>query len=89
MAKTKGAAPSAHQMRSVRFLAPVGSPELYARVAALERIPVDAWIRIALHKEAVRALDAHGQPTADLPPPHASRPPRLQPRWVPEDEDER
>jgi len=70
----------------VRFLAPAGSSDLYAEVAELEELPVDAWIRIVLHKEAVRVLDAHGR-TTDVPP-HVRRPPRLQPRLFIDDEDD-
>ncbi|MCA9604703.1 MAG: hypothetical protein KC619_03880 [Myxococcales bacterium] len=72
--------------RPVRFLAPLGSAELYAEVAELEGVPVDAWIRIVLHKEAVRVLAANGRRTDGLPPPHLRRPPRLQPRRLPDPE---
>lgn len=71
----------------IRFIAPPGTSELYAEVAKLEGIPVDAWIRIILHKEAVRVLEANGRDTDTLPAPHLKRPPRLQPRWVPDEGD--
>ncbi|MEZ4339110.1 MAG: hypothetical protein R3B82_21025 [Sandaracinaceae bacterium] len=76
----------ARDAKPVRFLAPLGSAELYAEIAALEGVPVDAWIRIVLHKEAVRVLAANGRRTDGLPPPHLRRPPRLQPRRLPEDD---
>ena len=56
------------------------------QIAALEGVPVDAWIRIVLHKEAVRVLAANGRRTDGLPPPHLRRPPRLQPRRLPDPE---
>jgi|GEM_PF-3926668 len=64
----------------VRFIAPIGSSALYAEIAALESIPVDTWIRAALHREAARTLKAHGRSTDKMPVPHLKRPPRLQPR---------
>ncbi len=82
MAKTR----TAKDAQRVQFIAPLGSSELYAEIAELEGVPVDAWIRATLHKEAVRVLEAQGRDTAELPPPHLARPPRLQPRWIPDED---
>jgi hypothetical protein len=64
----------------IRFIAPPGSATLYTEVAALEQIPVDAWVSRALHAQAARVLEAHGRDTARMPPANLERPPRLQPR---------
>lgn len=76
----------------VQFIAPMGTRTLYDRVAALEELPVATWIRATLHEEAARVLAAHGEDTADMPPAHLARPPRLQPRLElpdPDADDER
>ena len=81
-------APSrAKDAERVRFVAPPGTSALYARVAALEGVPVDVWIRATLHREAARALEAHGHDAGSMPPAHLRRPPRLQPRPGADEED--
>jgi hypothetical protein len=72
----------------IRFVAPPGSATLYAEVAALEQIPVDAWMSGALHAAAAHVLEAHGRGTAKMPAPHLKRPPRLQPRMKIDDDGE-
>ena len=71
----------------VTFAAPLGSRQLYQRIAGLEGVPLDAWIRQTLYVEAQRALEEHGLDTTGLPDAHFRRPPRLQPRLPLDDED--
>jgi len=65
----------------VHFTAPPGSKRFYREAAKLEGIPLDAWIRIALHAAATEVFEVYGQEPSDVPDIHLRRPPRLQPRY--------
>lgn len=69
----------------VSFIAPLGNRALYKEIAALEGLPVDSWIRETLYQQAVRTFEAHDRSIDDIPPAHFRRPPRLQPRLLPDD----
>ena len=81
--------PKTKDAERVCFIATPGSGELYAEIAEIEGIHLNAWIRATLHREATRVLEAGGRDTSTMPPVHLERPPRLQPRrLIPDEEDE-
>ena len=71
----------------VRFVAPPGTNDFYAEAAGMLGIPADAWMRAELHAAAVRVFEAHGRDTDAAPPVHLRRPPRLQPRIDPREDE--
>lgn len=87
VAKQKRGSDFIRDSERVTFAAPLGNRELYQRIAGLEGVPLDAWIRQTLYVEAQRALEEHGLDTTDMPEAHFRRPPRLQPRLPLDDED--
>ena len=58
-------------------MAPNGTRDLYRKVAELEGLELRAWMREALHREALRVLEAHGV-EMEVPDAHPKPPPPIQ-----------